>query len=617
MYNSIAEPNFGARAKKKIQVSQLAQESFEAFEPFINVFDPGLKLSDGQIIHTITKDDWKLYRRHKAGERPCHPDGTPFNPYLDVIRNIYSPEHVHRHIEEEQVGYFTSGRNGQGLLYPDIDAHEAWQTDQVRARQLLEKLFPFGYYRNSPRGENGYWKLRYSSNAEFNDVANRLETTLQRLFLHCGILCDIEIKGTITHDGVSGRLAKLPFTSRYGPELLHRKEWGWWEYELLDTTEDWCWHRLEHFNEKPIVNVRRVDRIAEHIESFIDEEKVSSFRKVKEAIKQEHDRQAMATVRPSAVSMVAAQHAHRGVKDAPVRHNLMATPVAVKSSANSTMRIPATDRTGDSNGNAFARNQQDLLPFVRNFHKRNRKFPDVDDALIHLRDNGLFSGWWEDNERKRAKRVGDILTFTTQTFDPNLLGSGESQPLSLSVGTFSWWVKQRFGSKITTQVADLRRFDPVTLTAPLRKVSVPAKFIDTFLIVADVCLNQDPLDNKAVPTNRIKKIWAMVKGGSPWNQSYFQIVRKLFNRMKVIRIFDRQHATGKAWRWEVGSNFPAASWKEGQQRLKQRCKALKTGGVDLLALKTNRREREHNTLYQTSGRISGSRLGQEAIRPPP
>ena len=134
-----------------------------------------------------------------------------FQPYLDVIRNIYSPKHVHRHIEEQQVSYYTSGCHGQALLYADIDAHDGWQTDQGRARELLEKLFPFGYYRNSPRGENGYLKLRYSSIAEFNDSANRLETTLKRLFLHCGVLCNIEVKGTITHDGVSGRMAKLPF----------------------------------------------------------------------------------------------------------------------------------------------------------------------------------------------------------------------------------------------------------------------------------------------------------------------------------------------------------------------------------------------------------------------
>ena len=61
-----------------------------------------------------------------------------------------------------------------------------------------------------------------------------------------------------------------------------------WELDLLNSTEDWCWARLEQFKNKPIVNVRKVDQIAEQIESLIDEKRVSCFSDVKEAIKQEH-----------------------------------------------------------------------------------------------------------------------------------------------------------------------------------------------------------------------------------------------------------------------------------------------------------------------------------------
>ena len=98
-------------------------------------------------------------------------------------------------------------------------------------------------------------------------------------------------------------------------------------------------------------------------------------------------------------------------------------------------------------------------------------------------------------------------------------------------------------------------FDAVTVKAPTTTVSIPAKFVETFLAVAEFCCRTDPLDNKAVPTNRIKKIWAMVKDGSPWNQKYFQVVRNRLHRMGVISIFDRQHHVGKAWRWTVGTSF--------------------------------------------------------------
>ena len=288
------------------------------------------------------------------------------------------------------------------------------------------------------------------------------------------------------------------------------------------------------------------------------------------------------------------------------------------STASSTKRHQTTSHTGDCEGDAFVRNQNELLPFTRQFFKRHQKFPDVDDALKHLQDNGLFSGQWEDNQSHRAKRVCDILNHISRTFDPEKLGSGESKPLSLSSGKFSWWVRHHIGTSISGIVADLRSFDPVSMSAPVKKVTVPAEFIETFLVVADVCLNQDPLDNKAVPTTRFKKLWPMVKGGASWNQGYFQIVRDKLDRMGVIQIVDRKQTTGKAWRWDAGEVFPAASWKEEQQQLKEKAKALRSGTEESLAdISDTRGEREHNTLYQTNSRILELQSRQQAIRPPP
>lgn len=137
-------------------------------------------------------------------------DGTKFSPYNHVIRNIYSPEHVQKHFETD-VTYYTSGQKGLGLLHPHIDAHHPWQTDQVKAKELLQCLFPFGYFRSSGRGENGYLKIRYSSIEEFNETAAKLQATLSQLFLHFEVLCDVEVKGTITHK--VRWLGELPFNT--------------------------------------------------------------------------------------------------------------------------------------------------------------------------------------------------------------------------------------------------------------------------------------------------------------------------------------------------------------------------------------------------------------------
>ena len=113
--------------------------------------------------------------------------------------------------------------------------------------------------------------------------------------------------------------------------------------------------------------------------------------------------------------------------------------------------------------------------------------------------------------------------------------------MSLKRDQFSWWVRQQIGSVMTGQIRPIcERSIQIAMTAPTTTVSVPANFVETFMVVADFCLQQDPLHNQAVPTNRIKKLWEMVEGGAAWNQQYYQIVRERLHRMGVIEIVDRQ-----------------------------------------------------------------------------
>jgi hypothetical protein len=85
----------------------------------------------------------------------------------------------------------------------------------------------------------------------------------------------------------------------------------------------------------------------------------------------------------------------------------------------------------------------------------------------------------------------------------------------------------------------------------------------------------------------------------------------------VIRIFDRKHSKGKAWRWEAGS-FPLGSFKETQRRVKKKGllagMALSFGQGNTTSIKNNK---VHNTLYQTAGQILSLRARQPVVRPPP
>jgi len=623
-YNS-ATTKKSARRKSNNSVSQFAQETFDAFAPFINIFDAGADF-DGPY-HTISKQDWDFFRRHKSGEKPLfYEDGTQFHPYNHVLRNIYSPEHVQNHIISGDTSYYTSGRHGLGLLYLDVDAHHKWQTDEVRAKTLLHKLFPFGYYRTSNRGQNGYLKIRYSTISEFNEAAHELETTLQKLFLQAEILCDIEIKGTITDNGKSGLLAKLPF---------NRKE----EQSKRDETDSWDGKQLELFKNCPIVNLERIKFIGYQVAERIDEDRTKKFFEQKKHVAAKADQaseirrqmgwegsddELIARLKQLVAELIPQGRVQKhngkiklllsgvGTPDMqPPATDITPKPDVVPVATPATPKIPSKQK-GTAEGNAFARNRRDLAPFVRDVYRKHRRFPSLEDALQFLHDKGVFSGEWSDGEERRAKRVSQILEHLKKDFDPKLLRSDSKELCSLSAGKYAWWVRNHIGSNMIADVVSLQAFDPVKLTAPVKRVSVPARFIQTFLTVADFCLNQDPLENKAVPTSRIKRIWKMVVGGAAWNQTYFQIVRDRLDKMGVVHIFDRHHDNNKAWRWDAGRNFPSETWKSP---------TVKLFGMSYREFIANTNividEQLLNTLYQADARFQDFEDRNPDIRPPP
>lgn len=571
------------KKKKKINTSPLAEATFQAFEPFINIFDCGGAWSGG-IYHLIAKEEWDLYRRHKRGERNLrYEDGDKFNPFLAVIRNIYSVIHVQKHMVDKETTYYTSGNKGLGLLYLDIDAHHEWQTDEYHAKSVLEKLFPCGYFRASGRGQNGYLKIRYSSIQEFNAIARELEKNLKQLFEHLGILCDIEIKGTITHDGVSGKMAKLPFATK--PAWAKR-----------DESDSWDHTQLEKFKNCPIVNIRRVKNIVEKLLPMLDQDRIHQTQE----IKQQHQ----GKLQKSQICKNTAPE----IIPTPV---IVSVPDVKQSVA--LVRTKVSEAKSGSDDDAFARNHRDISPFVRVFYKQHHRFPATQETLSWLKVNKLFSGKWEDKQSRRARRVAQILKFKQQTFDAQKL-TGEHQLVDLRMGRFHAWVRRHIGSHLTADVTELRSFDPVSMSVATREVKVPARFIETFLVVIDVCLRQDPLNNKAVPTNRVKALWSLVENGSPWNQCYYQGVRDRLNKMGVINIVDRRHKQGKAWRWEMGHYYPRPISQEERKKLK---KSRKLVAVTIRNKKKEEVTYRHNTLYQTAGLNTPSCLQDQQIRPPP
>ena len=112
----------------------------------------------------------------------------------------------------------------------------------------------------------------------------------------------------------------------------------------------------------------------------------------------------------------------------------------------------------------------------------------------------------------------------------------------------------------------------------------------------------------------------MVEGGATWNQQYFQVVRDRMDRMGIIRILDRKHRSGKAWRWETG-DFPSQDYKEEQRKCREKLGLLagEAGSYrDLVAVTGIVMDyKVHNTLYQDAEGISGLQGKIAEIRPPP
>ena len=90
--------------------------------------------------------------------------------------------------------------------------------------------------------------------------------------------------------------------------------------------------------------------------------------------------------------------------------------------------------------------------------------------------------------------------------------------------------------------------------------------------------------------------------------------------MGVIRILDKKHRTGKAWRWESG-DFPSEDYREDQRKAKEKL-GLPTGEAgdyrDLMGVTTSVRNfKVHNSLYQDAEGISGFQQEIAEVRGPP
>tara|TARA_R110002167_G_scaffold77944_8_gene216075 strand:- start:1837 stop:3630 length:1794 start_codon:yes stop_codon:yes gene_type:complete len=264
---------------------------------------------------------------------------------------------------------------------------------------------------------------------------------------------------------------------------------------------------------------------------------------------------------------------------------------------------------------ALKRNWSALLPFARQYYLANKRLPSVEEALEYLKQNGLYSGDWAINEGHRHQRVANILGKIKETFDPSLLQNNISVIIDPEIRC---WCRQQFPNGL---VGYHRRINEFDMSIHVQSIQVPARFVEKCVGVISFCLN-DHLENQALPVNRIKAIWNLIEDTTSWNQTYFQIVRNHLERLKVINIFDKNHQPGKAWKWKKGENFPTKMWKKNSEKRVRRAGTSSSGrpstaGAREWAGKGIRKERIHNSLYQTLRPNSGIVMQNSLHRGPP
>jgi hypothetical protein len=518
-------------------IRDLAKSTFAAFEPYVNVHDCGVKIVTSadartcrtvyQIIHSITREDSHLMRQYKAakdrGEKPklCKSNGTLFNPYTDYVRNVLSVKHCREALAGDETYYYTSGFKSHGLLYLDVDAHFKFQTDTDKAVELLHYLFPGVFVADSNRGANGLLKVKhYGHSDRFNNAADKLQTGLRRLFNRAKILCDVEVKGTITTGRKSGRLAKLPW--RKGFNLP----------------------KLDQFIASPLFDISRVEQVAEKLHALADDLDWHQHRE--ESKKAEKTGSQTITPKPVKVAPATVTPTPTITPEPTVAAPALITPEPIKV-AIPAAKIRPTHRAEDANQNPDR--LQATIDLARLFACQIKRVPTVEELLQYLHDNGFFTGDWKETLETRTARCEFVLrVYVAKHFDANKL-KGKTR-YDVDVDLWKKWSKQ-FPE---TWVQEIERPDYV------ERVKLTRADAQAYQAIMWTLLKLHPNQDKSIPFRAIEVFWKDLhdegKTHTKPSDEKIRALRVAFHELDIVIIADGNYKTRKAMRYEPGEWFP-------------------------------------------------------------
>lgn len=214
---------------------------------------------------------------------------------------------------------------------------------------------------------------------------------------------------------------------------------------------------------------------------------------------------------------------------------------------------------GADNPNSFERQHEALLEFCR----RMGRVATVSEAMAYVRNNGLFSGSWEQNLGRRRSRVRWILKRIAKTFDASKCRGVRHE---IEVGEFDGWARTHASHGIRCrgrQTVD--EFGNIVVKK--RRGRADWRFVSVFLSVAKFCLTVDPNEDGSLPQARAEELWSRCCEEVPFCERKWAVCRDWLEKQGIIKIVDRRFWRGKAMRWAVCVDLDrlAQWWKRDRE----------------------------------------------------
>ncbi len=546
--------------------------------------------------------------------------------------------------------YYTSDTR-RNLLMFDVDGHKAHQNRAMTeaAQRIIEAemrsvIGAAPCFVASGRGENGYLKVNIDgfTPEEANQVYDDLQGAIRLLLVQHGSLADFEIKGTITWMDDAGKL----HAGRYG--------------KLPMSSPDWSYAWFDEFRRSRTVTIPELKKLIEKIKATATDEDVRRHGAAVHAailvhylpLEKDHEwklnrdignawqddciihegcrwvaRRALPDdlieklwpdYRPDVDEEAADSQASRHCRslrslDAGVPFGDTGLEPLVESDK---IKMPVPKSNLADEPDSYKRQHAALLVFGRSL----KRVPALAEALDYIKQNGLFTGSWRQNESRRKARVKNILRRIATTFDPNKCSTRTVDAAKLQAWTaanankYEAWAKKKFPTGITGGKKHVGEDGEIYQ----QSLNVGPQFIGVFIAVCEFGLVVDKNEDDSLPHERAKKVWNTLheKGlvTVPFCDRKWAVCRDVLEQYGIVKLIDRDYCTNKAMKWAVGQFFPGLGlWKT--KKVPSLLPPITLAEFTLMCGETE--QEELNSLLRQRSAETGKRSYLHPIRPPP